>query len=158
MNQCPKWREQVLLLMWHICQLIAAAIETEGFPFVSSWSSERHPSTCRLFHFICGFDQCQCLVRIFFFFHIIPFLHLPPKLFSLVLVLLWCLRVCVFDFLWFTVHCVVQWECECVYTNHNLCAYACSAVSRQMDGSWALPIIPFTKCDPLKRNPTVSIQ
>lgn len=29
-NQCPKWREQALLLMWHICQLIAVAIESEG--------------------------------------------------------------------------------------------------------------------------------
>lgn len=78
MNQCPKWREQVLLLMWHICQLIAAAIETEGFPFVSSWSSERHPSTCRLFHFICGFDQCQCLVRLFFFF-ILSLFYICPQ-------------------------------------------------------------------------------
>ena len=42
-NQCPKWREQALLLMWHICQLIAAAMENEGFPFIFR-SADRTPS------------------------------------------------------------------------------------------------------------------
>lgn len=42
-NQCPKWREQALLLMWHIRQLIASAIENEGLPFIFCWA-DRAPS------------------------------------------------------------------------------------------------------------------
>lgn len=32
-NQCPKWGEQAVLLMWHICQLIAVAIQNKELPF-----------------------------------------------------------------------------------------------------------------------------
>lgn len=46
-NQCPKWGEQALLLMWHICQLMAVALKNEGLPFIFfAGRTEVHPSIC----------------------------------------------------------------------------------------------------------------
>lgn len=56
-NQCPKWGEQAVLLMWHICQLIAVAIQNKELPFtlfaffllsLCSSISVLHPHCCHI--------------------------------------------------------------------------------------------------------------
>lgn len=51
-NQCPKWGEQAVLLMWHICQLIAVAIQNKELPFTLFASSFLVLSLCSSISFL----------------------------------------------------------------------------------------------------------
>lgn len=95
-NQCPKLREQALLLICHILQLIAAAIENEGLPFICSYADEA-PSfnlsfLCPLqFQFIYSFYLFVVFINIFlyccFYFLSFSFLHFTPQFCCFILLL-----------------------------------------------------------------------
>lgn len=173
-NQCPKWGERALLLMWHIRQLIAAAIENEGLPFIFCWPDGApsfnlsFPPPLTISFFICGFDQCLSVLLIFFPFPPLPvfiwvWLHLrlfffffaPNKLILLS-------GVCRQFFSeagywgWGLVFCLVGLDCLCGCVASTACIQACVCVPVQccVQGTetcpnrWTtrglFPIIPLT--------------
>lgn len=130
-NQCRKWRERALLLMWHICQLIAAAIKNEGLTFIFCWADRQlHRPICFYFlsysfillYFLLSvvFDQWPHVLIVLF-----PFPHFCFPL-NLVSSVTFCPSSCFHPSLLLWLQEAGQWGWILVFCLGGLCRFVAS--------------------------------